>query len=156
MLLGVHTCWLEPLVPLLRYQMFLIFVSHVSCHFSWIIPKSSLYFFIGNGRYCRSSKSSKILPLFYHHCIPRLIYYQNIAFLIFFFLDDNNVYFSSSGLKVQDSINAYTAMSHTRWPHYILSFHVSMSSIGLKNKTTPIQLSQSQSHVAHTPRQNIS
>ena len=37
MLLGVHTCWLEPLVPLLRYQMFLIFVSHMSCHFSWII-----------------------------------------------------------------------------------------------------------------------
>ena len=81
MLLGVPTCWLEPLVPLLRYQMFLIFVSHVSCHFSWIIPKSSLYFFIGNVRLCRSSKSSRILPLFYHHCIPRLIDYQNIAFL---------------------------------------------------------------------------
>ena len=50
MLLGVHTCWLEPLVPLLKYQRFLIFVSHVSCHFSWIIPKRSLYFFIGNVR----------------------------------------------------------------------------------------------------------
>ena len=29
----------------------------------------------------RSSKSSRILPLFYHNCIPRLINYQNIAFL---------------------------------------------------------------------------
>ena len=25
--------------------------------------------------------SSRILPLFYHHCIPLLICYQNIAFL---------------------------------------------------------------------------
>ena len=50
MLFGVHTCWLEPLVALLRYQMFLIFVSHVSCHFSWIIPKISFYFFIDNVR----------------------------------------------------------------------------------------------------------